>query len=95
VDRMRRPKATVLPDSALVPERNLLHTPPNRFTHEVKAEQPYYYSSPNQATPADGTFPAGTKVVLLAHDGGAVCYVADARGLYVATAFKGLRPISR
>ncbi len=90
---MIRPKATVLPDSAQVPDRNLLQPPPNQFTHEVKAEQPYYYIGPHQAAPPEGTFPAGTKVALISHEGGATCHVADARGLYVVTAFDGLRPL--
>jgi hypothetical protein len=92
MDRMRRPKATILPDSALVPEKNL-QPPPTEFTHEVIADQPYYYSSPQQATPPDGTFPAGTKVKLLAHDRGPMCQVLDARGLCVTTACSGLRPL--
>ena len=90
MDRMRRPKATVLPDSALVPEKNL-QPPPTEFSHEVIAHQPYYYSSPQQATSPDGMFPAGTKVKLLAHNGGPMCRVVDARGLCVWTAFSGLR----
>ena len=91
--RMIRPKATVLPESALVPDRNLLQPPPNKFTHEVIADQPYYYSIPGKKDAPDGTFPAGTEVVVLSHDGGSMCNVADGRGLHVVTAFKGLRPI--
>jgi len=90
MDRIRRPKAMVLPDSALIPERNLQSTP-TEFTHEVIAEQPYYYVGPQQAAPPEGKFPAGTKVKLYAHDGGPVCQVVDARGLCVWTAFSGLR----
>jgi hypothetical protein len=93
MDHMIRPKARVLPKSALVPDRNLLQPPPNQFTHEVISEQPYYYLDPDQTDAPDGTFPAGTKVLLLFHDGGSVCRVADGQGLYVATAFDGLRPI--
>ena len=93
MDHMLRPKATVLPESALVPERNLIQPPPNRFTHEVKSEQPYYYAASTPARAPDGTFPAGTKVLLLVHDGGSLCHVADACGLYVVTPFKGLRSI--
>jgi hypothetical protein len=93
VDHMMRPKATVLPDSALVPERNLIQPPPNQFTHEIKAEQPYYYIGPQQAAPPDGKFPAGTKVVLISRDDGDVCRVADGQGLYAATAFGGLRSL--
>ena len=31
-----RPEATVLPEGALVPERNLIRPAPNQFTHAVK-----------------------------------------------------------
>ena len=92
MDRMLRPKATVLPDSALVPEQNL-QPPPTEFTHEVVAEQPYYYIGPQQAAPPEGKFPAATRVKLYAHDGGLMCQVVDARGLCVWTAFSGLRPL--
>ena len=91
--RMIRPKPSVLPASALLPDRNILEPPPNEFTHEVVAEQPYYYVGPHQTAPPEGTFPAGTKVVLLKHDGGSVCRVADGRGVCAATAFDGLRPL--
>jgi hypothetical protein len=93
MDHMRRPKATVLPDAALVPDRNLIQPPPTQFTHEIIAEQPYYYTGPHQAAPPEGKFPAGTKVKLIAHDGGPVCQVADDRGLCVVTAFSGLQPL--
>jgi len=91
--RMLRPRATVLPESALVPERNLLQPPPNKFTHKVIADQPYYYATPGEKDAPDGTFPAGTKVVVLSHDGSSICDVADSRGLRVVTAFNGLQPI--
>lgn len=93
MDHMMRPKATVLPASAQVPDQNLIRPPPNQFTHEVKREQPYYFNGPHQAAPPEGKFSAGTQVVLLTHDGGPVCRVADHQGLYVATAFDGLRPL--
>lgn len=93
MDHMIRPKASVLPESALLPDRNILQPPPNQFTHEVVAEQSYYYIGPHQTAPPEGNFPAGTKVVLLTHDGGPVCRVADGRGVCVATAFDGLRPL--
>ena len=93
MDHVLRPKAVVLPDSAMVPERNL-KPPPTQFTHEVIAEQPYYFIGPQQAAPPEGMFAAGTKVKLHAHDGGPVCQVVDARGLCVATACSGLRPLA-
>ena len=85
-----RPKATVLPESALIPKANLLEPPPERFTHEVKAAQPYYYGKSADAAHPDGTFEAGAKVAVLGHDRRPLCRVADARGLSVFTAFEGL-----
>ena len=93
MDHMKRPNASVLPDSALVPESNLLLPPPQQFTHVVKAEQPYYYLGPHQAAPPEGSFVAGTKLVITSHEG-AFCRVVDARGLHVSTALAGLEPIS-
>lgn len=93
MDRMLRPKATVLPESAVVPEQNLVQ-PPTEFTHEVIAEQPYYYGAPQQSAPPDGKFSAGTKVKLSVHKSGPYCEVIDGRGLRVTTALKGLRPLS-
>lgn len=93
MERMKRPKVSVLPESSLVPSQNLLQPPPNCFTHIVDKKQPYYYVGPNQPAPSEGDFPEGTKVVLLFHDGGATCHVADEQGLYVATAIDGLRVI--
>lgn len=92
MDKVIRPKAVVLPDSAQLPDRNVLQPPPNQFTHEVVAEQPYYYMGIDQAAPPEGKFPVGIKVVLLRQDG-AECWVADGRGLYVATACDGLREL--
>ncbi|MET0995962.1 MAG: hypothetical protein ABWY20_18615 [Mycobacterium sp.] len=79
-----RPEATVLPEGALVPERNLIRPAPNQFTHAVTRSQPYFYGDPQPGTPPDGQFPAGTKVILLVGDGGPNCRVADGQGLYVA-----------
>jgi hypothetical protein len=86
-----RPKPTVLPDSALVPDRNIVRPPPTKFTHEVVSKQPYYYIGPQQSAPPEGSFPAGTKLKVLGDDGEAMCQVVDARGLSVVTARKGLR----
>ncbi len=85
MDRMIRPKMTVLPASALLPKH---------LTHKVIKKQPYYYNDPQQGKPPDGTFRAGTKVRLLEHDGGPMCRVADKKGVCVMTAFDGLLLIS-
>jgi hypothetical protein len=88
--RMLRPKATVLPDSALVPSANL-KPPPKRFTHEVVAEQPFHYAAAD--CPPDGHFAAGTRLLLLEHGEGPLCRVQDRHGLCVLTAFAGLRAL--
>lgn len=89
--RMLRPKATVLKPSALIPAENLVKPPPSRFTHELIQSQPYYYT--RGSTEPDGMFAAGTRVVLLEHDSGEYCRVADAQGLSVETACRGLRAL--
>jgi hypothetical protein len=90
---MLRPKATVLPDPALVPSANL-KPPPRRFTHEVVAEQPFYYDcdAAADAAPA-GHFAPGTRLRMLEHDAGPLCLVQDRSGLCVVTAFAGLRAL--
>jgi hypothetical protein len=87
-----RPKMSVLPDSAVVPEKNLL-PPPKKFTHLVAAEQPYFYSDAPMPAKPDGKFAAGTRVLLSSHDDGAICRVVDERGLHVFTAWEGLQRI--
>ena len=87
-----RPKAEVLPDSALVPEKNLVSPAPTQFTHELTKPEPYYYSSAQQGKPPDGEFPAGTKGVLV-HDGGNRCRVVDGRGISAEIESGGLKKL--
>jgi hypothetical protein len=87
--RVTRPQAVVLSESSLVPPHRLLKPPPNQFTHEIQRNQPFFYEEGADAP--DGQLAGGAHVVLLRHDGGAYCHVVDGRGLYVATAFEGLR----
>jgi hypothetical protein len=89
-----RPEAVVLPESALVPDGNVIRPAPNRFTHELTRNEPFYYGGAQQGGPPDGELPVGTKVVLLFHDAGAYCRVADGRGLYVEVGYDGLRAIA-
>lgn len=81
MERFVRPKAAVLPRSSLVPDRNLLKPPPDRFTHRLKSDQEYRFDN------AAGNEPAGklkrvTKVLLITRDR-TRCRVADRRGLCV------------
>ena len=91
--RFLRPKAKVLPDSALIPKDNQLERPPARFTHKVKTAQPFFYED-STSSPAGGSFEAGTRVALLGHGRGPLCRVADASGLSVFTAFDGLAALT-
>jgi hypothetical protein len=91
---IERPKAVVLPANAVIPAKNLIVPPPNRFTHEVAEAAPYYYDDPRQARSPDGKFAAGTPVVLLACDEGGHCRVADGRGLYVTIPSDSLRKLA-
>src|SRR5215208_4211211 len=91
MDGFLRPDPVVLPDDALVPPRHLISPAPNQFTHELTRPQAFSFDA-GGATPA-GELPAGTKVVLLVHDGGRDCRVVDGRGLYVRVAYDALRAL--
>ena len=83
--RMIRPKAVVLPDSALLS---------NAFSHEVVAAQACFRARPTARTAsprATGVLAAGTRVLLLERLDGPMCRVADDSGKPVYTAFAGLR----
>jgi len=80
----------VLQDSALVPRDALVRPPPNRFTHVVRERQPYYYGARKSKQP-DGELAKGARVVLMVYDNGKTCRVVNRQGLYVLTAFAGLR----
>jgi hypothetical protein len=93
MEGMKRPEATVLPDSALIPSSCLISPAPNQFTHEVTRPQPFYTSLGTPSGPPAGRFDAGTMVVLLYHDGTDLCRVVDGAGHYVDTRFDGLRKL--
>lgn len=86
-----RPARSVLPDSAQIPDGNLVD-PPSAFTHAVTGDQAYYYHS-RRSKEAAGTFSAGTRVKLVS-TGGSMCRVVDGRGLSVYTACDGLEPLT-
>jgi uncharacterized protein YgiM (DUF1202 family) len=64
----------------------------DQFSHELTRDEPYYRTSPAQATPPDGTFKAGTKVTVTENAGGYSRVVSeDGTTAYVAT--DALQPI--
>lgn len=75
----------------MVPDKNIIRPAPNQYTHELTRAQPFYFDGAQQGRQPDGELPAGAKVVLLFHDGGAYCHVADGRGLYVEVEYDALR----
>jgi hypothetical protein len=87
-----RPDVRVLADEALVPERNVVRPPPNRFTHELVADEPFRFDRPEPADEPDGILSAGTRVVLLVEDADG-CRVVDSSGLYVAVRRSSLRKL--
>lgn len=89
---MRRPALVVMPPSAVVPRRNHVRPAPNRFTHDVRAAQPFSYGD-TAGAPVDGVLDAGTQVVLMVRHRGDACRVVDDLGRYVRTAYSGLRPL--
>ncbi len=93
VEGFVRPEATVLPEEALIPPRNLILPAPNQFTHELARSQPYYFAAAQQGMAPDGVFPAATPVTLLFYRGGPYCRVADGRGLYVEVEYESLRKL--
>lgn len=93
MDGFIRPDAVVLPEKAIVPDRNLISPAPNQFTHKLIRPQPFYFTGAQQAMQPDGQFPAGTKVVLLVYNGGNYCRVADGQGLYVEIEYDSLRKL--
>jgi hypothetical protein len=89
----QRPESIVLPENACIPAPNVIIPAPNQFTHEVTRPQPYFFSDARAGGLPDGTFPAGTRVVLLRSDAGQSCRVVDGQGLYVQVESNSLKPL--
>ena len=86
-----RPAAAVLGKKALVPVANLVRPAPNRFTHELTVDEPYWFDLPGRdPVQPDGVLRAGMPVVLLV-EGDDRCRVIDGRGLYVEVRRASLR----
>lgn len=88
-----RPDAVVLPENAIVPDKNLISPAPNQFTHELIRPQSFYFTGAQQAGQPDGQLPAGTRVTLLVYNGGSYCRVVDGQGLYVEIEYNSLRKL--
>jgi hypothetical protein len=93
-ERYLRPEAVVLGEGSLVPPENQIQPAPNRFTHQLARREPFYFGSAPRSEKPDGHLDAGTKVVLLRHDG-ARCRVADGRGLYVEVGHESLTELKK
>ncbi len=93
MEKFIRPKAEILSEESLIPEKNLIYPPPNIFTHKLIRSEPYYFTSMMQGSPLDGEFPEGTKVVLLGHEGGNNCRVVDEQGIYAEIEFDSLKKL--
>jgi hypothetical protein len=89
---VQRPEAVVLGQEALLPERNVIRPPPNRFTHELVVDEPYRLDRPERSDEPDGVLAAGTRVVVLV-EGPDRCRVVDGRGLYVEIRRDSLREL--
>jgi len=92
---MTRPDVIILPEGAVVPPTNVISPAPNQFTHELVRTQPFFFRENPSEMPPNGQFEEGTRVNLLFHDGSTMCRVADAKGLYVLTAYGGLRKMEK
>ena len=90
---MLRPAQIVMPSSELEPKADVVSPAPNRFTHAVRARQPFYVGSVLRGE-AGGMLPAGAKVVLMLRGRGDVCRVIDRRGRYVTPSFNGLKRLA-
>ena len=88
-----RPEASVLADGALVPERNVVRPAPNRFTHQLRVDEPYRLDRCESPGEPDGVLPAGTPVALLV-EGPDTCRVVDGSGLYVEVRRASLRKLA-
>lgn len=83
--RVLRPKMATLPESAVIPSRNLIEPAPTRFTHRLVRDEPFFLRNPESGAAPAGRLPAGTPVIVRSARGG-TCWVVDRRGLRVAVA---------
>ena len=92
-DGFLRPEIEVLGAEALVPPANLVRPAPNRFTHRLTEDTPYFYGRRREGAPADGRLAAGTPVVAMVDEDDGCCRVVDGQGLYVEVPAGCLAPL--
>ncbi len=90
--RFLRPDFVVLGDDALVPGPGVVTPPPERFTHELVRDEPYWFGARDQRgdREPDGVLAAGTPVVVVGSAGG-LSRVVDATGLLVEVPTSAVR----
>jgi hypothetical protein len=64
----------------------------DQFSDKLTRDEPYYTTSPAQATPLDGTFKAGTKVTVT-ENAGSYSRVVSEDGITAYVATDALEPI--
>jgi len=79
-------------DEAVIPDHNLIRPPPNRYTHRLIVDEPYWFDRPRHGDEPDGVFAAGTPVAVLVSDE-TRSRVVDAGGLYVEVSTGSLAPL--
>ena len=52
----------MLPEDAIIPQRNLVSPAPTRFTHELLVDEPYRFDRSRQRDQPDGILPAELRV---------------------------------
>jgi hypothetical protein len=91
--RMLRPEARVLGEEAVIPDEHVIRPPPNRFTHELRADEPYRFDMSGRPGETHGVLARGTPVLLLREEGDR-SRVVDGAGVYVEVPSSSLEAIS-
>lgn len=84
MDRILRPKAQVLPDSALIQDAP---------THTVLTDQPYFSNKPTQKSAPTGTLLAGSQLTVLSKSSEKYALVKSIDGRYFYVTASALDPI--
>jgi hypothetical protein len=90
MEGVKRPDLSILDDRSVIPDANLISPPPNRFSHAVAHDQPFFWEEPEAGEKPAGTFEAGHRLLLVREEEDGWCRVVDGQGLYVVTALASL-----